>query len=213
MLDCVRVLLIDTCEEVGCVALADGERILAKEFLPAREASARLLPAISGLLEKQEWTLRDLDGVGVVSGPGSFTGVRVGMAAAKGLCEAAELPLVAVSRLLALAEAAGLNEGLAVLDARRGEFYTRAGDGLERLMGKDGLLEMSGTRVVVAEARAMEALEVMEPELYAIKMEHVSPAAVRALTSGTPDTASVDANYVRAEGDIYSKKRTGEQAI
>ena len=107
----MKVLVIDTCGEVGSVALGEGEAVVASESLPARGSSSALLPAVARLLEAKGWGLAELDGVGVVSGPGSFTGVRVGLAAAKGLCEAVGLRLAAVSRLEMLAVAAGLEDG------------------------------------------------------------------------------------------------------
>jgi tRNA threonylcarbamoyladenosine biosynthesis protein TsaB len=215
MLDCVRVLLIDTCGEVGSVALAEDDRVVVSESLPAREASAELLPAVERLLLTQGWGLRELDGVGVVSGPGSFTGVRVGMAAAKGLCEAAGLPLAAVSRLEVLAGAAGLQAGVAALDAGRGGFYVRAvmldGGAREMLVEKDALREMIGVngRVIVTEQRAMDALAELRPEMrvIAIGIGDALPAALRELRAGCDDAALVDANYVRGEHDIYAKRR------
>jgi tRNA threonylcarbamoyladenosine biosynthesis protein TsaB len=174
------------------------------------------LSAVERLLLVQGWVLRQLDGVGVVGGPGSFTGVRVGMAAAKGLCEAAGLPLAAVSRLEVLAEAAALQTGFAVLDAVRGGFYVRAvtlDDAREMLVGKDALREIAGTdgRVVVAEQRAMDALVEMRPEMRVIAIEDALPAVLRMLRAGCVDATLVDANYVRGEHDIYAKTR-GEVA-
>lgn len=115
----MRLLLIDTCGETGSIAIADDAAVLSAEELPARAASSTLLPAIERVLQAAVWSVRDLQGVAVVSGPGSFTGVRVGLAAAKGLCEAVALPLATLSRLEVLGGAAGLSEGFAVLDAGR----------------------------------------------------------------------------------------------
>jgi tRNA threonylcarbamoyladenosine biosynthesis protein TsaB len=160
----LKVLVIDTCGDVGGVALGEDGVVVASEVLPAREASSALLPAVAQLMERQGWALAELDGVGVVSGPGSFTGVRVGMAAAKGMCEAAGLALVGVSRLEVLAEAGGLSgtldrmldKGFAVLDAGRGEFYVRAG-ARETLCGLEELREMvGGARGVIAEEKLVE---------------------------------------------------------
>jgi tRNA threonylcarbamoyladenosine biosynthesis protein TsaB len=148
-----------------------------------------------------------------VSGPGSFTGVRVGMAASKGLCEAAGLSLAAVSRLEILAEAAELQAGVAALDAGRGEFYVRVvkpdGVARETLVAKDALREMVGVdgRMVVAEQRAMDALAEMLPEMREIVIGDALPAVLRALRAGCDDAALVDANYVRGEHDIYAKTR------
>src|SRR3954447_19899239 len=124
----MRVLLIHTAGGEGSVALADTDaerRIAAAEVLPGRSSSERLVPAVRRLLGELGWRLGELAAVVVVSGPGSFTGVRVGLSAAKGLSEAGGVGLVAVSRLALLA---GTTDGgggpvHALLDAGRGEFY------------------------------------------------------------------------------------------
>ncbi len=138
----MKILLIDTCGATGSVALADTVRSpahIASASLPGRSAAERLLPTIQELAARgttglQPGTgLESLDAVAVVHGPGSFTGVRVGLSAAKGLCHALNRPLVAVSRLAVLASLAK-SPGSAVvpnavlvhalLDAGRGEFYS-----------------------------------------------------------------------------------------
>src|SRR5207302_2809661 len=124
----MRSLLIHTAGGEGSVALADTEAaqaIVATEVLPGRTSSERLVPAMRRLMEGLGWRLGELAAVVVVDGPGSFTGVRVGLSAAKGLSEAGGVGLIAVSRLALLA---GTTDGgggpvHAVLDAGRGEFY------------------------------------------------------------------------------------------
>jgi len=213
----VKVLVIDTCGEVGSVALCDGDLAVAQEVLAARGSSSALVPAVARLLEKQGWSLAELDGVGVVSGPGSFTGVRVGLAAAKGLCEAAGLPLVAVSRLEVLAATAGLQDGYAALDAGRGESYMRAvATGSEMLCGLDEAQLMAADgRVVVAEDRMLAVFAGMQVELVAMRAELALPIVLRELQARAGDAAMVDANYVRGERNIYGKSRavvSGESA-
>jgi len=217
----VKVLVIDTCGEVGSVALCDGDLAVAQEVLAARGSSSALVPAVARLLEKQGWSLAELDGVGVVSGPGSFTGVRVGLAAAKGLCEAAGLPLVAVSRLEVLAATAGLQDGYAALDAGRGESYMRAvATGSEMLCGLDEAQLMAADgRVVVAEDRMLAVFAGMQVELVAMRAELALPIVLRELQARARaragDAAMVDANYVRGERNIYGKSRavvSGESA-
>src|ERR1039457_2601096 len=102
----MKILLIDTCGEIGSVALADtgaGTAALTAATIAGRSASERLLPAIQELAAARNSPLQSLGAVAVVHGPGSFTGVRVGLSAAKGLCEALNLPLIAISRLAVLA--------------------------------------------------------------------------------------------------------------
>src|SRR5215471_1894313 len=121
----MRLLLIDTCGSEGTVALAEAERVVASETLPGRSASERLVPVVRGMMSAAGWRLGELAAIVVVHGPGSFTGVRVGLSAAKGLSEAGGVGLIAVSRLALLAAAAGDVAGdvCALLDAGRGGFY------------------------------------------------------------------------------------------
>ena len=185
-------LLLNTCGAEGIVALANESRVLAEERLPMRGTSEALMPAIARVLGGVR--VRELGAVGVVLGPGSFTGSRVGLAAAKGLCEAGGVGLMGMSRLgLVAAEA-----GTAVLDAGRGEFY--CGDGAwERLLGReelDGLNALGG--LVSCEARVVTALGdrvrlVAEPGAAEMMVEVVRRVGVGAWS----DVASVDANYLR----------------
>jgi tRNA threonylcarbamoyladenosine biosynthesis protein TsaB len=204
----MKVLVIDTCGAEGSVALGDGGMVVAQETMAARGASAELVMVMARLMEEQGWTVGELDGVGVVSGPGSFTGVRVGLSAAKGLCEAAGLRLAAVSRLAVLAEVGGLTDGFAVLDAGRGEFcvgVVEAGAMVrEVLWGMEELRERTiGGRVVIAEERLVE--KIGEAEVVAVFAGDALGLVERRLEGGGDDVGLVDANYGRGELEIYGK--------
>jgi tRNA threonylcarbamoyladenosine biosynthesis protein TsaB len=203
-----RLLLIDTCGEVAAVALSRGNEMVRVEELAERSASGEIVAAVRRMLGAEGWALAELDGVGVVSGPGSFTGMRTGLAAAKGLCEAASLPLAAVSRLAVLAEAAEAGGGFAVLRAGRDELYVRdLSDGRERMCGTEEFrMIASDARVVVAETRVVEQMAEMNVKLHSLQIGD-SLALVRGgLQDGGCDVASVDANYVRAGREIYRKQ-------
>lgn len=87
----------------GC-ALVEGTKVVAEEFLNTRHThSETLLPMVSGMLKKAGVTLADVERIAVTSGPGSFTGLRIGIAAVKGLCMGAEKPCVGISTLEAIA--------------------------------------------------------------------------------------------------------------
>ena len=91
----MRFLLIHTAGSEGSVALGDAkmaQAVVATEVLPGRTSSERLVPAMRRLMAASGWRLNDLAAVVVVHGPGSFTGVRVGVSAAKGLSEAGGVP-------------------------------------------------------------------------------------------------------------------------
>ena len=120
----VWLLSIDTTGETGSIALV-GDRGLVEEItLHSPEGFAHVLfPAIEQLLSRHALTFESLDGFASASGPGSFTGVRVGLTAVKGLAEATRRKLVAVSNLQALASYGTRALRAAVIDARRGEVY------------------------------------------------------------------------------------------
>ncbi len=126
------VLAFDTCGDTGTVALADlgngatTVTCISQTELGGRAASAELMPAVEALLRDAEHDLRAIRALVVVNGPGSFTGMRVGLSTAKGLAHAAGMPIVAVSRLFVLATLSNIHgDLLAVLDAGRNEFYAR----------------------------------------------------------------------------------------
>ena len=200
-----RILLIDTCGEAAGVALCLGGKVLVtEEFVPG-DASAQLVGAIGRLLHQLGWILADLDGVGVVSGPGSFTGVRTGMAVAKGLCEVAELPMVTVSRLEVLADATMPSSELVALDAGRGEVYVHeVATGREWLCGVEELATAQG--LVVAEQRLAERLASYSPVLHSLSLADALPALTWRLKQGGCDVALADANYVRTEQNVYGKQ-------
>jgi tRNA threonylcarbamoyladenosine biosynthesis protein TsaB len=201
----MRLLLIHMGGSEGSVALADAGAVVAAEVLPGRTSSELLVPVVRRLLESQGWALGELAAVGVVLGPGSFTGVRVGLSAAKGLVEAASVPLVGISRLALVAAAAEPGLIHAVLDAGRGEFYYgRYMDGqrLEELLvhgeDLDSLLEGGGAMVVceakVAEALAGRALTVVPEPLAGAMLPLVRS---RVDQGEFDDPIKLDANYLR----------------
>jgi tRNA threonylcarbamoyl adenosine modification protein YeaZ len=140
----VLFLGIDTATSGASLALARADGVIREDRLTGRGAHARdLLVRLESLFAATDGTIGDLRGIGVTEGPGSFTGVRVGMATAKGLAYALDVPLVGLSTLEALARAARRAAGAlpagvaAVLDAGRGEVYAArfriAGEDPDRL--------------------------------------------------------------------------------
>lgn len=119
-------LALDTATRDTAVALLDGERLLAEACEPARSHSKTLLPIIDRLLGEAGLEREQLQGLAVGVGPGSFTGVRIGLTVAKSLAHAAGLHLVGVSTLRALAEnGRGLAEVVCpAVDALKDEVYS-----------------------------------------------------------------------------------------
>jgi tRNA threonylcarbamoyladenosine biosynthesis protein TsaB len=120
----VRILAFDTTSESGSVALVDDGVVAAEILIESTEGySPILFGKIKDLLDGLDWTLASIDCFAAASGPGSFTGVRVGLTAAKGLGEAAGKPVVAVSNLEAIAALGTTPVRAPLIDAHRVEIY------------------------------------------------------------------------------------------
>lgn len=129
----MRLLAIDTALEACSVGIADGDAplILMSETI-GRGHAERLMGMVEAAMREAGLAFRDLDRIAVTIGPGSFTGVRVGIAAARGLALVVGCPVVGIGTLAALAGKARVIAGarpvLAALDARRSEVYAQAFD-------------------------------------------------------------------------------------
>ena len=208
------LLLIDTVGDAPGALLMRGECVLASAEFPLRSASAVLLPELRRMLASSGIALRELAGIGVVSGPGSFTGVRTGLAMAKGLCEIAGIPLASISRLELLAEAAYVLEGFAVLDAGRDSLYVReqrrtdpAREWLATVQDFEHIA--AGAPIVVAEKRVAELLDHLAPVLRELRPIDLLKPVQRCLATGGTNVALADANYVLPESEIYSRPNRG----
>lgn len=123
----MKTLAIDTSNQGMGVAVGDGALILGEIITNMKKNhSVRLMPAVESLLNEVQWETADLDCVAVAQGPGSYTGVRIGVTVAKTLAWTLGLPIVAVSSLEVLAQNGGRFEGsiAPLFDARRGRVYT-----------------------------------------------------------------------------------------
>lgn len=122
----MKTLSIDTTSMRGSIALSDGRRlVLQRQQADPRTYSTVLMPIIDGLLAETGWVKESIEAIAVAVGPGSFTGLRIGLAAAKGLSLGLGVPVVGVSSLRSLAmNGEGLSDTVApLIDARRGEIY------------------------------------------------------------------------------------------
>ena len=123
----MRVLAIETSTSLASVALVEGRRlVLSRAHVRPKQSAERLLPMIAELLAEAGWQRSDIERLGVSIGPGSFTGLRVGIACAQGLALGLGVPLVGVTSLRAMARA--VPEAIPgvrcpVLDARRREVF------------------------------------------------------------------------------------------
>jgi len=126
----MRILAFDASTEICAVALGDGVRWVERSERAGQRHSELLLPMIRALLSEAALTLADLDGIAFGAGPGSFTGLRIACGVAQGLALGADLPVVGVATLEAMAEAARTSHDwtrvVAALDARMQEVYLAA---------------------------------------------------------------------------------------
>lgn len=129
----MRILALDTSTEYCSVALWQDGTVTERCELVGQKHSERLMEMLDALLREAGVKLAQLDGIAFGMGPGSFTGVRIACGATQGLALGADLPVVGVCTLQALAEASGRQRVIAALDARMEEIYHAAyekrGDG------------------------------------------------------------------------------------
>lgn len=117
-------LAVDTSGDRGSIALVEDDRVLEERGLQAGSGfSHTLFGEIEALLTRQQRKLTDIDLYAAANGPGSFTGIRVGLAAIKGLAEVAGKPAVGISNLAALAEFGNSPLRAPVMDAKRSEVF------------------------------------------------------------------------------------------
>lgn len=234
------ILGIDTSGRQGSVALLRADSPTEVELhtlevasLEGGQYSELLVPTIAGLLERHGFKRSQLDLIAVASGPGSFTGLRVAIATVKGLAEAFDTPVVAVSVLEAVA-LSGLVEDkvIAALDAQRsevffGEYLVRheVGEVAEpSQMIRESITSFAGFAAVLAECGAKEVFtpdESIATRLREIGIEaHMlarpnaesySLIAYRKFRGGIrADVATLDANYLRrSDAEIFSAPKVG----
>jgi tRNA threonylcarbamoyladenosine biosynthesis protein TsaB len=134
----MKLLVIDTSGPVCGTAVMDEEKVYSEFTAQNKNThSASLMPMIEAALNAAGKEIGELDAVAAVTGPGSFTGVRIGVATAKGLAHGAGLPCIPVDALEALSESAGEFDGIVcpIQDARAGQVYGAAFRKGERLTG------------------------------------------------------------------------------
>lgn len=218
-LDPLLLVGVDTCGPVGSVALAslagDELKSLEETELAGRTYSASLIGAAGSLLAHADLRLAQVSAIVVVNGPGSFTGVRVGLAAVKGLAEPAQIPVLVLSRLEVLAAKAGIDS--AALDAHRREVFLRhtaEGASHELLAGRvdlDGMRVPPG-RVAVCDDAAAELLYAAWPETKQLRVS--PPTAMDAIRLAIPriragdfaDLVLLDAHYLRrSDAEIFGE--------
>jgi tRNA threonylcarbamoyladenosine biosynthesis protein TsaB len=210
------LLAADTSGKHGSIALARcgpgiGCGVIDVVALEGGTFSAQFVPQIAALLSRHAFSKNDIEGFAVVSGPGSFTGVRVGLAAIKALAEVLQKPIASVSLLEAIAAAAGTQgKTIAILDAGRGEVYSGEyeihGDDVrrlnEQLLTRAELIEAAERSTVVTADRNLAEI-CLQAGLVARQVEMPRSDAIailgwRKIMADTIISAEdLDANYIR----------------
>jgi tRNA threonylcarbamoyladenosine biosynthesis protein TsaB len=225
------LLAIDTSGKDGSIALARvddrasgleaSSHVEVLEVVPLEGGtfSAQLVPQIAALLAKHGLTKQSIDGFAVASGPGSFTGLRVGLAAIKALAEILGKPIAAVSRLEVVA-VSGKSRGrvLAALDAGRNEVYAGeydVADGAqliaERLLSREEFMNAAGESKVVTPERSL-AEAVRDAGLAVEEVERPTSVAIarigwgKIMIGATISPEDLEANYIRrSDAEIFAK--------
>jgi tRNA threonylcarbamoyladenosine biosynthesis protein TsaB len=218
------LLAADTSGKHGSIALArcepDGAcEVLEVVPLSGGTFSAQLVPQIVALLAKNNFNKQQIDALAVASGPGSFTGLRVGLAAIKALAEVLAKPIAAVSLLEAISVAGGVEgDVIAALDAGRNEIYVGEYEVLknatmrrERLLTRQEFLDVAMAKTVVTPDKivfdaarnvALKVVEIERPRSDAI----ARLGWKKILTGETVSPEALDANYIRrSDAEIFSK--------
>ncbi|MEZ6973273.1 MULTISPECIES: tRNA (adenosine(37)-N6)-threonylcarbamoyltransferase complex dimerization subunit type 1 TsaB [Aeromonas] len=150
----LKILAVDTATEACSAALLVGEKVFSRWEEAPRDHTRKILPMVQAVLDEAGVTLDELDAIAFGRGPGSFTGVRIGIGVAQGLALGAGVPLIGISTLAAMAQGAhrldGAERVLTAIDARMDEVYFgqyELIDGRAQLVGEE---VVSGPAALVA---------------------------------------------------------------
>ncbi|WP_337234526.1 tRNA (adenosine(37)-N6)-threonylcarbamoyltransferase complex dimerization subunit type 1 TsaB [Proteus terrae] len=231
----LRILAIDTATE-SCSVAVWNEGVVASRFeISPREHTQKILPMVKSALEEANITLQSLDALAFGRGPGSFTGVRIGVGVAQGIALGAELPMIGISSLATMAEGVfrttGIKQVLVAIDARMGEIYCAQyqrndegvwiGEDTEAVMKPEQFIEAlqltTGTWAMAgtgwqAYPYLKEALPftVVETEITLPVAQDMLPLAVTAWHEGKA-TKVEDAEPVYLRNEVTWKKLPGRE--
>ncbi|MGC4051605.1 MAG: tRNA (adenosine(37)-N6)-threonylcarbamoyltransferase complex dimerization subunit type 1 TsaB [Paludibaculum sp.] len=194
-----RIVAIDTASEFGSIALLEGGAVLEELILHSPEGFGQILfPQLDRLMRRHGWKYDTVAGFAAGSGPGSFTGVRVALAAIKGLAEATGAPAAAISNLQAMSLYGSASLRAPFFDARRGEIYA----GLYDHNAAPAAAEVV-TKFQTWQASLPAAAELLTPDpaifgVDATPTPRALAGAIGQLAAGRlTDPMALDANYVR----------------
>lgn len=211
------LLAIDTSGRQGGITLARGVdteiEIIESTSIQGGTFSAELIPQISDLLRRHELAPQQLQALVAVTGPGSFTGLRVGLTAVKGLAEVLNIPIATVTSLELLLAASSCEQksALAVLDAGRGEVYAAVQNGTreEMLLSVEEAVALAKSRaleVLLAESNLASKFDRAKVVTYCSTEVAAKIGHSKLLASETVDVLALDANYIRRSEAEYMQK-------
>jgi tRNA threonylcarbamoyladenosine biosynthesis protein TsaB len=205
------ILSIDTTSEFGSIALTDRDRVVEEVLLHSPDGFGHILfRQIEKLLARHTASVNRMDCFAAASGPGSFTGVRIGLAAAKGLAEAAAKDMVAISNLRVLASFGTARLRATVLDARRGEVYGAVYNPALEVVGEEAVMKFpawlktlpaAGFEFVSTDFTPFQSF--VDANVPVVTSPRALAAAIgriawREFQAGRArDPAEIDANYIR----------------
>jgi tRNA threonylcarbamoyladenosine biosynthesis protein TsaB len=215
----MRVLAIDTTSAFGSIALLEGERLIEEIPIHSPDGFGHVLfDHIRRLLHRHDWSIDSIGCFSAAAGPGSFTGVRIGLSAAKGLAEATGARAAGVSNLEALASFGSGALRAVVMDARRGEVYGAVYDDRLRIVGDEVVTPFP----VWLHSLPAGVSEVISPDFtmfhasFTLDVPVIEQRAIAAAVgriaerTGGSDPAAIDANYVRrSDAELNWTEYTG----
>jgi tRNA threonylcarbamoyladenosine biosynthesis protein TsaB len=222
----MKILALDTTGEFGSIALEDECALVAEAHLHSADGFGHVIfNETDRLLTRAGWRIEAIDCFAVASGPGSFTGVRVGMAAIKGLAEALGKPVAVVSKLRAVAQFGTAERRVVMIDARRGEIYAAVYDSALRPIAPDTITSLpawlhtldageyefitlagDGIQEVLAGTRFAAMKRTSAPRSIAPAVAFC--ARLDALDGKLASALIADANYVRrSDAELFWKDR------
>ena len=219
------LLALDTTHELGSLALLRGEETLEEVAVHAPEGFAHVIyRELRKLLDRRSVALADIDCFASASGPGSFTGVRVGLSCIKGLAEACGRPALAVSNLQAVASFGTAALRAVLIDARRGQVYAAVYNEKGEIVEAEVVMGLGAWLAGLPE-RDLQFVSMdfapFEQELAASRVAHASRVTARSALAAAigqiasrrfcageaADPAALDANYVRrSDAELFWKE-------
>ena len=203
----MRILALDTTSAFGSIALVEDGAVIEEMPMHSTDGySQTVFDSIRQLLDRHDWTIDSIGCFAAAAGPGSFTGVRVGLAAVKGLAEATGARAAAVSNLQALAACGTAELRAVVTDARRGDVYGAVYDSRGAIVVPETVgpfqdwlnsLPPSVTELISTDFAPFRA--VFDRKMHVSEQRSLAGAVGKVAASGLglADPAAIDANYVR----------------